>query len=110
MGFYDNPPIWGSDSEEEENAPPPPRRPRIFRPKINFGRDDIDTRQRFRLTRDHVEMLGNQIGPLWSIERIKTGPIAEEPNCDIFEVRVCKNFRNLPYWSWRMVQKLFQIF
>lgn len=61
IGLYGN--VFGGDPEEEsDDEGPPRRRPRIFRPRINFDRDDIDTKQRFRLTRAHVDILEAEIG------------------------------------------------
>lgn len=46
------------DSDEEIRR----KRPRVFRPRINFNRDEIDTRERFRLTSAHVDLLVDKIG------------------------------------------------
>lgn len=61
VGLYEENILSDSDDENENGRPA--RRPRIFRPRINFDRDEIDSRQRFRLTRDHVQLLVERIGP-----------------------------------------------
>jgi hypothetical protein len=60
LGLYRNNVLRFDEDDEEER---PAKRPRIFRPRINFDRDDIDTRQRFRLTQAHVQLLVERIGP-----------------------------------------------
>ncbi len=56
----------GSSDEEyglAEGPAEPQRRPRIFRPRINFANEQAEAKQRFRLKPKQLEQIMRVIGP-----------------------------------------------